>query len=123
MRRSEAGFTLIEIMVAVTILSIGVAALLGSSALVTRMVSDGKFATHAAVVAERRLDILRTAAARTAPGCTHASFASGTFTTDRVSEAWTVTVNGESANIREIVSYQTRRTTHADTLYTTVPCY
>jgi prepilin-type N-terminal cleavage/methylation domain-containing protein len=123
MRRRESGFTLIEVMVAVTILSLGVAALLGSSALVSGMVSDGKYATHAAVVAERRFDLLRTAAARTSPGCTHAAFASGTATVDRVSETWTVRVGAKFADIREIVSYRTRRKAHTDTLYTTVPCY
>src|SRR5690242_1880299 len=37
-RRSEQGFTIIEIMLAVIVLSVGVMALVGSSALATRMV-------------------------------------------------------------------------------------
>jgi prepilin-type N-terminal cleavage/methylation domain-containing protein len=46
-RVNEGGFTVIEVIVAVLVLTIGVTALVGSSALVTRQVGRGRIVTIA----------------------------------------------------------------------------
>ena len=125
MRRSTAGFTLVEVLLAVMVLGVGITALVGSSALVTRMVSRGQMSTRAAEVAAARLDTLRLLAYATSPRCTHAQFASGTKTngSSYVTEAWTVTVAGKTGTIREIVTQKNARgKTHADTLFTVIGC-
>lgn len=125
MKRSEAGFTLVEVLLAVMVLGVGITALVGSSALVTRMVSRGQMSTRAAEVAAARLDTLRLLAFATSPRCTHAQFANGTKTNGAsyVTEAWTVTAAGKSRTIREIVTQQNARgKTHADTLFTVIGC-
>ncbi|HET6345602.1 MAG TPA: prepilin-type N-terminal cleavage/methylation domain-containing protein, partial [Myxococcota bacterium] len=70
MRQARAGFTLVEVLVAVVVLGIGVLALVGSSAMVTRMIGRGQMGTRAAQVASKRLDSLRIVAYATTPRCT-----------------------------------------------------
>jgi prepilin-type N-terminal cleavage/methylation domain len=66
--RGEKGFTIIEIMLAVVVLSVGVMALVGSSALATRMIGRGNKSTEVVQVATARAELLRTYAAATSPG-------------------------------------------------------
>jgi len=87
-RRSEQGFTIIEIMMAVVVLSIGVMALVGSSALATRMIGRGKVSSRVTQVASARAELLRAYAAQTSPGCTNPNVASGNAVTNGVTEAW-----------------------------------
>jgi prepilin-type N-terminal cleavage/methylation domain-containing protein len=54
------GFTLIELMVAILLLSVGLLGTLGTAALVTRMIGRGQRAAAAATFAEQRLERLRT---------------------------------------------------------------
>ena len=71
---SRRAFTLVEVMVAVILLTVGVLALVGSSAMVSRMIGKGRGATVAAQVATARLEQLRRIAASTAPRCTSPRF-------------------------------------------------
>jgi len=59
MKQKTSGFTLIEVMVAIVILSIGLLALAGATANVSKMVGYGKWATVASQVATRRVEIIR----------------------------------------------------------------
>ncbi|HET7423421.1 MAG TPA: prepilin-type N-terminal cleavage/methylation domain-containing protein, partial [Gemmatimonadales bacterium] len=59
MKTSERGFTLVEVLIAVIVLGIGVTALVGSSAMVTRMVGRGSSETKAAEAANVRLESMR----------------------------------------------------------------
>ncbi len=107
------------------VLGVGITALVGSSALTTRMVSRGQMSTRAAEVASGRLDSLRILAYATSPRCTHASFVAGSrsYGALGVSESWTVTANGKSRLIREIVTYRAARgKTHVDTLVNVIGC-
>ena len=91
MKRSASGFTLVEVLVAIVVLGIGIVALVGSSAMVTRMIGRGKVETLAAQAASRRVEILRLAANSTTPRCTAAGFANGgPVTANGVTESWTV---------------------------------
>jgi prepilin-type N-terminal cleavage/methylation domain-containing protein len=125
-KRSTAGFTLVEVLVAVTILGVGIVALVGSSAMVTRMIGRGQKATRAAQVASQRLEKLRLLAYSTNPKCpAHANgnAAAGTMGVSGVSESWTVVANGKQRVITETVSYRTiRGQTHSETLTTAIEC-
>jgi len=60
----ERGFTLVEVIIAVLVLTIGLLALVTSSALVTRMIARGHRSAMSATFAAQRLERLRTS------GCT-----------------------------------------------------
>ena len=58
----ERGFTTVEAMVAVLVLTVGLLGLVGNSALVTRMVAGGQRTAAVATYASQRLEQLRTTA-------------------------------------------------------------
>lgn len=125
--REDAGFTIVEVLVAVMVLSVGVLALVGSSAMVTRMIGRGAHSTQAAQAAVRRFETLRQLAASTATPCTSPSFASGgpaisPESGNTVTEAWTVVRNGRLADITVSVSYGTPRGPHTNVLRSKVLC-
>jgi prepilin-type N-terminal cleavage/methylation domain-containing protein len=120
---SRSGFTIIEVLVAVTILAVGVVALAGSSAAVTRMISRGKTDTRAAQLATLQAEALRLAAYSTTPRCTAAGLADGgPVATDHVSVSWTVAVNGTGRDVTVSSSYRTARGMRTQVLTTYIEC-
>ena len=123
MTRNEGGFTLVEVLIAVIVLGIGVTALVGSSALVTRMVGRGKSETLAAQAANQRIETLRALAYSTATHCTAGGFASGgPVTTNGIRERWIVSVAGKVASVSDTVTHRVARGTHTDVLTTRIEC-
>ena len=123
MRNDSSGFTLVEVMIAVVMLSVGVVALAGSSGMVTRMIGRGKIETRAAQAALRRAETLRLAAYSTTPRCTAGGFASGgPETADNVTENWVVAVAGNVATVQVTVTHAAGRGTHTDVLTTRIEC-
>jgi prepilin-type N-terminal cleavage/methylation domain-containing protein len=128
--KRDAGFTIVEVLVAVLILAFGVTALVGSSAIVTRQVGRGRITTIATEVATQRLEYLRREGARltgTPPRpCTSGNFtSSGSANVTRgVSETWTVGTSGQSRAVSVIVAYP-RGTGDSGrvTLNTIIGCY
>jgi len=57
--RSTRGFTIVEALVAVLILTVGLLGLVTTSGVVTRMIGQGRQATLAAAFASERLEVLR----------------------------------------------------------------
>ncbi len=123
MTKNTAGFTIVEVLVAVIVLSVGVIALMGSTAMTTRMIGQGRRTTMAMEVATRRLETLRAMANTTNPACTAGAFASGgPVTTDGVTETWVVPGAGSSRSIRAVVTYMRAGGTYTDTLQTVIRC-
>lgn len=123
MKRSRSGLTLVEVLVAVVVLAIGIVALAGGSALVTRMIGRGKVETRAAQAAARRVEALRLAAFSTTPRCTAAAFASGGPVMDGgVSESWVVPPAGRVRWVRVTVTYLTVRGPRSASLETGIEC-
>ena len=125
--QAEAGFTIIEVIVAMVILGVGVVALAGSSATVSRMVGRGKTSTLAAQVASEQLEKLRVAAASTSPMCT--ATGAGQFVSSAAPVArqgmnvsWVVPVGGQERVVKVIVQYGTPRRLRSDTMITLVQC-
>jgi type II secretion system protein I len=96
------GFTLIEVLIAIGILSVGILALLQTAASITVMLRDGRLRTMASAIAASRIDNLRLAAASTTPTC--ASVSSGSATSQNGSETWTVAGSGRSRTVTATVT-------------------
>lgn len=119
--RGSSGFTVVEVLVAVTVISIGLLALAGSSAVVARMLAGSRQATLAVQAAERRLEELRRQAHAAAPTCL--APASGSTTgTDGIAERWAVLTGSGTVVLRVIVTRHTSRGDVTDTLATAVTC-
>src|SRR5947199_10561291 len=67
MKREE-GFTIVEVIVAILVLTIGLLALVTSAALVTRMIGRGQRSAVAAQYAQRRLEVLRVSGCKSQAG-------------------------------------------------------
>jgi Tfp pilus assembly protein PilV len=121
--RTSEGFTILEVLVAVLVLTVGVTALVGSAGIVTRMIGQGRRTTQATQRAERRLEILRQTALSATPQCT--GLTGGTATSAGITETWTVTSPASPAQsraLRVIVSYPRVRGNAVDTLATSIRC-
>jgi type IV pilus assembly protein PilV len=119
---SRQGFTLIEVLVAVTVLGVGILGLVGSSALVTRMIGRGRHTTNAAQIAQERLDRLRQTALSTATPCTALNNGTQTTTTDGLTESWTVGGAGELRTLAASVTYNVTGGARTITLNTIIRC-
>ena len=123
MTHTRSGFTLVEVLVAVTVLSVGVVAMAGTSAMVTRMIGRGKIDTRAAQLATQQAENLRRIAYSTTPRCT-GLVNGGPQATDHVTLSWTVAVSasGTGRDVRVSASYATPRGTHTEVLTTYIEC-
>ena len=123
MSRSRSGFTLIEVLVAVTLLSVGVVAMASSAGMVNRMVGRGKVDTRAAQLATLKLDSLRVSAYSTTPRCT-ALANGGPDAIGNVSLSWTVAIaaTGTGRDVSVSASYATPQGTHTEALTTYIEC-
>jgi prepilin-type N-terminal cleavage/methylation domain-containing protein len=123
-QQSERGFTIIEIMLAVIVLSVGVMALVGSSALATRMVGRGARTSQVTQVAMARAELLRAYAAQTSPGCTNANVKTDSATTNLIGEKWQLLGSAGDAtrDVRMMFSYRVPRGTRTDTMMITLYC-
>ncbi len=123
MRASPQGFTLTEVLVAVLVLAVGIVALMGTSATVTRMIGLGKVETRAAQAASRRMESLRLAGYATSPRCTDPGFASGgPVLTGSMTESWLVPPTGKLRRVRVTITYLTTRGTRQAMLETVLTC-
>jgi len=123
MKHSRQGFTLTEVLVAVLLLGVGIIALAGTSATVTRMIGLGKVETRAAQAASRRMETLRLAAYATSPRCTDPGFASGgPVLSGAMTESWLVPPTGRVRKVRVTITYLTARGSREAMLETALTC-
>lgn len=121
--RGEQGFTIVEIVVAMLVLMIGVTALVGTSALVTRQLGRGRIVTIANQMASQTLDSLRARAASTAGGRCSALASGGPTTTRGVTLQWTVTGTGNAPRTIQVdATYPVRGGTRTFSLTSVVGC-
>lgn len=122
MSQNEKGFTLVEVLVAVVILSIGLLAVAAGSALTFKMLGAGKRTSRVSAVMVQQMETLRRQANSTDPRCT--SVANGTGTPlPGYSAAWTVTTVGTTRQVRLIVTYPTSGGSDVDTLFGVLECF
>jgi prepilin-type N-terminal cleavage/methylation domain-containing protein len=122
-RNSERGFTLVEIIIAIVVLTVGLLGLVSTAALVTRMIARGQRSAVASTFASQRMEQLRPAA------CIDAQRVNGTDTLRRGSNwvainTWTWTDQGNKYYRARIVTrYKTvKNQTRTDTLEVGIPC-
>ena len=113
----RAGFTVVEIIVAIMVLSIGVLGLASTAAVVQRQMASGERQSAAAAIAQSRFDKL------TSVNCQTLSTAGGTKTWrhGHVTEEWTVSAINN--NVRQITETITLTGYKKPLVYTTfIPC-
>jgi type II secretory pathway pseudopilin PulG len=116
MRCGTAGSSLVEILVALTILGIGLLGIAGASAMVSRMVGQGRASTVIMGYAHQRLELLR-AAARDSVGCPVVSSGSAALP-GGLSEQWRVTPGLHAISAEVVISGRS----HPETLATVLSC-
>ena len=121
--KTERGFTIIEIIIAIVVLTVGILGLVTTAALVTRMIARGQRSAEASAFAARRLERLRPAT------CIAAQRVAGSDTLYRGStwvaiNQWTFTDAGNNNFRIKIVTTAktTRGHMRADSTETTIPC-
>lgn len=116
--RARRGVTLVELIVAMTILSIGLLAIVGTSSGIARGLGESRGDNLAAVVAQSRME---TVAGMT---CTGLSLPrTGTTTTRGVTEKWRIADGGNNTLlVTDSVSWTTRRGTRKQVFVTLLPC-
>lgn len=124
MRESRQGLTVIEVLVAVMVLTVGVLALVGSSAQVSRMIGRGRHATLAAMLATGRIERLIAVASSTRPPCTAAEWRSDSAVEAGVSESWHIVDRaGIARRLQLTLRYRTPLGLSTDTVVTAVLCW
>lgn len=118
LRYTERGLSLIEILVALTILSVGLLGLAGASVTVTRLLGDGRWSSTTMGSASRRIELLR-AAARDSAGCAALTGGSATLP-GGLGERWTISPGVRSVAVEVVVS---GRRSRVDTLSGVIPCW
>ena len=107
-------FSVVELLVAIVVLTIGVLALAATAGLVAGHVGDGGRLTGAAYAARTVLDSLAT------KPCTLVT--SGASSRGGVSLSWTVARDSASATVAVVVGSALRRGTARDAYHTLIPC-
>jgi len=122
-QKNQRGFTIIEIIIAIIVLTVGVLGLVTTAALVTRMIARGQRSATAASFASRRLERMRAGA------CVPAQRVNGQDTLYRGStwvaiNTWTFADAGNQNYRLKVVSlYKTvKNQTRSDSTETTIPC-
>ena len=93
----RAGFTIVELLVAMMVFAIGVLGLAATTATVARLMGSASRQSMAAALAQSRIEKLR--------GVPCASIASGSDTVRGITSTWTATAVTRGVNITETVSF------------------
>ena len=113
---SSRGTTLVELIVALTMLMIGVLGLIGTTVVVNTYLTQGRWGTFTAAESSRRLEMLRETASN--QGCAGLSGGMAAYP-GNVTQRWTVTASSLSADLVVVMSGPKAR---PETLATTISC-
>ena len=122
-KKNQRGFTIIEIIIAIIVLTVGVLGLVTTAALVTRMIARGQRSATAAAFASRRLERMRAGA------CIAAQRVDGQDTLYRGStwvavNTWAFTAApNQNFRLKVVTQYKTvKNSVRTDSTETTIPC-
>jgi hypothetical protein len=113
LKLGEVGLTLVEIIIACTILTTGLLAVMMTAALASRMMGEAAQATHVSALVRERLETLLDR------GCTSA--AQGDTAADRLKVSWRVTT-GTAARVQVRVEVPTPRGVRVESFSTVLAC-
>jgi len=108
------GFTLIELMVAIMILTVALLGLAATTTVATQMIGAGGRHTLAASVAQSRFELLRRGSCATLSG--------GSGYTRGMAETWVIDSVRTAAFITARVTYQTQRGSRTQIFRSVRPC-
>jgi prepilin-type N-terminal cleavage/methylation domain-containing protein len=108
------GFSLIELMVAILVLTVALLGLAATSAVATQMIGGGGRHTLAASVAQSRFELMRRGSC--------AALSGGSAYTRGMSETWQIDSIRTSAFLRTSVTYSTRRGARTHIFRSVRPC-
>lgn len=111
--KSVAGFTLLEVLTALIVITVGLLGLLGTLGPITRLAGEGRLRGRSAQILVSRADLLRAQVLAGAPAC-GAPGAGAQQHADGIRESWTATVIGSLVELRVIAG--------VDTLVTRISC-
>ena len=111
---SRAGFTIVELLVAMMVFAIGILGLAATAASVTRLMGGATRQTIAANIAQSRLEKLRASPCGT--------LTNGADTTRGVVSTWTVQPVTRGVNVTETVIFPVPNGSRTRTYKTTLPC-
>ena len=121
--RSRVGFTLVEVLVAITVLSVGLLSLAGTMALTIRMVGRGGQAARAGVAAAARLEWLHQAALEGAPACSGPGWRSDSAAHPGLTEIWELLdAAGPVRRVQVVLRVRHAAGAATDTVATAVLC-
>jgi len=112
--RSERGFTLAELLVAVVIFSVGLLALAGTASVIMTTLTSTQSRTIAAGVAESRFERLRSTAC--------ANRAAGSATTRGIAEAWTLDHLARADDVTVSVTFLSSHQPRTEKFRSFMPC-
>ena len=126
-RRDVAGFTIVEVLIAIVILTVGILAMMGTSAAVNRLIVRGRRVTQAAQLGEQVLDSLRLKANDNLVACTGLATNTTGYSQQAVTVKWDVGALTANANVFErqiqvYLTYAADRKNLADTITTVLKC-
>lgn len=113
MLRKAAGFTILEVMVALIVVTVGLLGLLGTLGPIAKLAGQGRSQGRVAQVLASRADLLRALVQAGAPAC----LAPGSGIqrhADGVLESWSAELRSSSVHIEVVAG--------ADTMVTRIPC-
>lgn len=115
--RARAGFTIIEVIVAVMILTVGVLGLAGAAAIVTRTMGTAEVQSDAAAIAATRFETLR---------ATRCPVVNGSASGAGITERWAVSQLGNAAfrmyQVIDTVQYTGRQGVRTQAYRSVVQC-
>ncbi len=112
--RTRTGFTVVEVMIAMLVLSIGVLAMMGTATMVQRQMGSAQQQSLAAFAAQARFEQLRSVNCQT--------IASGSATTRTVAETWVKKDTARAVIVTDTVTYTTHYGQRFQVYRTIVPC-
>jgi len=121
MRRVKAGFTLLEVLMAILIVSVGLLGFTDTLRRVASLAAEGKARGRAAIQLTSRVSRLRSEVLAGAPGCV-LPVAGSARSGSGISESWTTTLVDRLVEVQITVSIPRSRGLIADTLVTRIPC-
>ena len=121
------GFTIPEVLIAILVLTVGILALMSTSAAVSRLIIRGRRVTQATQLGEQVMDSLRLKANDNLQACTGLVSNTTGYSRQAVLVKWNVgalTANGNvfERQVQVYMTYPTTRAALADTLTTVFKC-
>jgi prepilin-type N-terminal cleavage/methylation domain-containing protein len=115
MRQSERGFTIIEMMIAVMVFSVGLLALAGTASIIMTTLTTSQSRSIATSVAESRFERIG------ATPCASRVF-SGSAVTRGITETWSVERLARADDVTVSVSYLSQHQPRSEQFRTFLPC-